>query len=1288
MVGTPVANRQQIEVEDLIGFFVNTLALRNRIHGELRFAELLAQVKETCLGAYRHQELPFEKLVEELQPERSLAHAPLFQVTLTMLGTAREQLKLHQLETRIDVIHNAASKYDLSFHVGEKPSAGLQLWLEYNAELFEPATIQMILRHYQNLLEAVVSDPAQRLWELEFLNDAERHELVVERNETKVEFPRERCVHELFEEQAERTPQAAVRFGDEELSYEKLNKRANQLAHYLIRQGVRVEDRVGLLLERSLEMVVGLLAVLKAGASYVPLDPGYPGERLRMMMRDAGVEVTLSQSGWRQHLLETSVGAVYLDEEWAEIAEEAEANPETRVGASNLAYLMYTSGSTGEPKGVAVTHGGIVRLVKGANYVSLGTEDVLVQLAPLPFDASTFEIWGSLLNGAKLIIMPPDQPSLKELCQAVDDNEVTILWLTTRLFHLMVSEGLGQLKPLRQVLTGGEVVSPAQVERFLESASKSRLIHVYGPTENTTFTTYHAMQGASTFMASVPIGRPVSNTSVYVLDRQMQLVPRGVVGELFIGGVGLARGYFNRPALTAENFVPDPFGCEPGARLYRSGDRVRYLSDGKLEFCGRLDHQVKVRGFRIEPQEVEAVLRQHEAVTESVVVAREDASGHKRLVAYVVPRNRQMPDLRAYLREKLPEYMVPSTFVRLDQLPLSANGKVDRRALPLIDGSETESNETFIVPRGETEQKLTEICSELLWGQRIGVRDNFFDLGGNSLMVIQLASRIRSTFAVDLDLQDIFVYPTIEEITKLIDSALLTKSSTKIDETLGMREQLDQLNLSARIIPRREHDRPCPLSFSQQRLWFIEQLYPGNFGYNITKALRLRGSLDIEALERSLTEIVRRHESFRTSFTVIDGQPSQITEPLKPFKITWIDQPERSSSPEEMSLIRIEAQRPFDLGQGQLLRASLLPAGADEYVLVLVMHHIATDGWSLEIFSRELSSLYEANIAKRTASLPDLPIQYADYAAWQREQLQGERLQQEVRYWREQLTDLPELMLPTDFDRPNTESFHGALLCFTLASSITERLKARSLEEDVTGFMLLLAAFKVLLFSYLKSDDIAVGSPTAGRDLIDTENLIGFFVNTLVLRTSLANNPSFREILKRVRKVTLGAYAHSSLPFDKLVEELRPRREANRTPLYQVQFAYQNVPQPVWQLAGLTVDSVKVDPGTAHFDLVVLFSEVTDGLRCTFDYRTDLFKRETIVRMSARFETLLTHVANGGDDRLTELMNIVAEADRRQNAIPETDLREASLSRLKSAKRSAVRKLNGGGHKELGELIL
>jgi amino acid adenylation domain-containing protein len=778
VVGSAIANRNRVEIEGLIGFFVNTLVLRTDLSGNPTFRELLARVRDVCLGAYDHQDLPFEKLVAELQPERDPSRQPLFQVLFQMVSFPKGPRKLGDVTLRPLQIRSGTSKFDLLLSVGDHPE-GLEAIVAYNTDLFDEDRIERMLGHYKTLLEGIVAAPGAQVGALPILTEAERRELLVDWNRTRTSYPADRCVHELFEEQVGRSPDAtAVVCDSDKLTYQQLNARANQLAHHLRGQGVGPEVVAGVFAERSLPMITALLAILKAGGAYLPLDIGYPQERLAFMLHDADVSHVLCQEELLPSLPRTKAQVLGLDTVWEVAGGESQANLSSRVGCENLAYVMYTSGSTGRPKGVTIVHRAIVRLVRETNYVRFAPNDVILHAAPVSFDASTFEIWGPLLNGAQLVVLAEPKPSLEALAAALERHQVSTLWLTAGLFHQMVEHQMDGLQPLRQLLAGGDVLSPEHVKRVLQRLPCT-LINGYGPTESTTFTCCNPMTDANEVGASVSIGRPISNTQVYILDRYLQPVPVGVRGELYIAGDGLARGYLNRPALTAESFVPNPFSEQPGARLYRTGDLTSYLPDGKIEFLGRIDDQVKIRGFRVEPGEVEALLAQHPAIVETVVVVRQNAQDEgssalgadKRLVAYLVAGAEGAPtnqELRAFLKQQLPEYMVPSAFVTLEALPLTPNGKIDRAALPPPDWTKRDVEEAYVGPRTAVEESIARIWADVLGLEQVGVHDSFFELGGHSLLATQVMSRIDGVFQVRLPLRALFEAPTVAELSKVL----------------------------------------------------------------------------------------------------------------------------------------------------------------------------------------------------------------------------------------------------------------------------------------------------------------------------------------------------------------------------------------------------------------------------------------------------------------------------------------------------------------------------------------
>ena len=774
VIGTPIAGRNRVETEGLVGFFVNSLALRTSFSGDPSFRELLGRVRRTALDAFQHQDLPFERLVEELAPDRDLTRTPLFQIMFALQNAPTAGLEQNHLELSIVSLPLTTARFDLEVHAWQTPQ-GLSFSFICCTDLFAPETVERMVGHYETLLRSAVSDPDVPVSALEMLAEDERARLLGVLAGQATAYPRDRTIPGLFEAVAASRPEApAVTFGDDLLSYGELERRANRLAHYLQGLGVGPEVPVGLCLERGLELVVAVLAILKAGGAYVPLDPDYPEARLSYMLADSAAPLLVTEAALQDRVSGYGGRVVCLDLERTQIAQASAARPEVALGARSLAYIIYTSGSTGRPKGTRIEHRSVVRLVRDTNYVELGPDEVILQFAPISFDASTFEIWGALLNGARLAVMAPGVPSLEELAGALRGKGVTTLWLTAALFHQMVDAQLEALAGVRQVLAGGEALSVAHVRKMLGALPAGhRLINGYGPTENTTFTACHGMTGDSEIGRSVPIGRPIANSRVYVLDGHRQPVPRGVAGELYIGGDGLARDYLNQPELTAEKFVADPFSDDPEARLYRTGDRVRHLADGTLEFLGRLDDQLKLRGFRIEPGEIEAILGEHPSIGKSVVILREDQPGDKRLVAYFVVKRGEtveLEELRGFLRARLPAYMVPSAFVELESLPLTPIGKIDRAVLPIPDQGRDDGCHANAAPESEIERALAGQWLELLNVERIGRHDDFFDLGGHSLIATQAVSRIRSELETEITLAEFFQHPSVSALAELIEN--------------------------------------------------------------------------------------------------------------------------------------------------------------------------------------------------------------------------------------------------------------------------------------------------------------------------------------------------------------------------------------------------------------------------------------------------------------------------------------------------------------------------------------
>ncbi len=1069
----------------------------------------------------------------------------------------------------------------------------------------------------------------------------ERRQLLADWNDTGAKFEREKCIQELFEEQAGRTPGAlAVVFGEEQLTYEELNARANQLARHMRALGVGPETLVALYLERGVGMIVGLLGVLKAGAAYVPLDSAYPKQRLSFVLEDARIRVVLTEQELAERLPEHAARIVRLGADWPSISAQSTRNVENEASSENLAYVIYTSGSTGRPKGVLITHRSVVNLATALRQAVYRHHHAPLRVslnAPLAFDASVKQIV-QLLDGHTLHVLPDlvrsDPALLRDYIKAW---QLDVLDCTpAHLRQLLQEQGGadmaadGELWP-KVVLVGGEAIDEP-LWNEMSARGAQAFYNVYGPTECTVDATVGRVRPGH----RVNIGRAIANTQVYVLGRDLQPVAVGVAGELYIGGEGVARGYLNRPELTQEKFIPHPFSHVPGARLYRTGDLVRWRGDRNLEFIGRADQQVKLRGFRIELGEVEAALRSHSGVQEAVVTVGGGESETKRLLAYVVADPSENVDanvLRQRLRQTLPEYMLPSAIMLLDKLPLTANGKLDRRALPAPEASGR--HDQYVAPRTATEEMLAEVWREVLGVERVGAHDNFFDLGGHSLLGMRLASRVRDVFGVELQLRSLFEAPGLEALAERVEELLQA----------GVRIKLPAVRRAGR-------EGVLPLSFAQQSLWFFHQSTPESDANLMTLGIRLTGPLDVEALTRALNEIVRRHEILRTSFATHEGEPGQVIAPAHDFPLPLFDFSELNEERREEEVLLLfarEERRLFDLSRSPLMRAMLLRTEAESHVLLLTIHHIISDGWSNSILLREMAVLYRALSAGEPSPLDELEIQYADYASWQRRWLRGATLDAHLSYWKRQLDNAPgSLELPTDFPRPIEEGygkeFPAMIQSFAFDANLSQQIKEFSNREGMSLFMTLLGAFQALLALYSKQDDIVVGTPIAGRNRSEVENLIGMFVNQLTLRTDLSGNPTFRELLRRVRAVTLGAYEHQEFPFNKVVEILNPERGAKFKMPFQMKFRVENAldetAQETLALAGLSLSyfAPRTKPLSIKLDHVVSMREGPEGLTGQWRYNTALFEQRTIERMIEHFEALLRNAVADPERRLPDLL--------------------------------------------------
>jgi amino acid adenylation domain-containing protein len=1242
LFGVTVAGRPTAleGAEIMVGLFINTLPLRVRIPRDKKLVAWLKQLQEQQVELSQYEYSPLMDIQGWSEVPRGTA---LFESILVyekypvpVDNSVREESKSLQLH---DVRAGEHTHYPITIEVAG--SARLLLRAGYDCRRFDAATIGRILIHFQTVLDSMVERPEQLLSEVRVLPEDEKQQVVELWNETATDRFPEQSFSELFEAQAARTPDAiAVSCGGEQLSYLELKRRANRIAVALGEAEVGADTIVALMAERGIEFLTAVLGTFKAGGAYLPLDPLHPATRVAQILEQSRTTLILATRDFAAFLSDalenlSSDGRprILFIEELLERVQADEDLPGVNA-QTDLAYVIYTSGSTGLPKGAMVEHAGMLNhLYAKISALGLSDADIVAQTASQCFDISVWQFLAALLVGGQVVVFRDEiahDPS--RLLREVDAEAVTILeTVPSLLVAILDDEGLKanercELSALRWLVPTGEALPPEVCRQWLNLYPGIPMLNAYGPTECSDDVTHYAIsETPAPDVTRIPIGRPIENTRIYILDERLSPVGIGVTGELCVGGVGVGRGYLHDAERTREAFLQDPFATDRKSRLYKTGDLARFLPDGNIEFLGRKDHQVKIRGFRIELGEIEAVLCAHGSVREAIVLAREDEPGDKRLVGYVVPAQEQMVDtgaLRNYLKEKLPGYMIPAAFVELAELPLTPNGKVNRRALPAPDNLQPAQEETLTPILNPVEEVLAGIWIEVLRIKQVGIDDNFFELGGQSLLATQVIARIREIFRIEMPLRTLFEAQTIAELATEVEKGISVNGDRPMPSLVPMQRASE-----------------VPLSFSQQRLWFINQLEPDNPFYNIARAVRLGGDFDIAALERSLNTIFERHEVLRTTFESSGGRPFQVVHPPAKMALPVVDLSGLPAS-EKYDLVRRlateEAQRPFNLERDLMLRVTLLRLEETEHVLLFAMHHIASDGWSMGILLREFTTLYNAYTQGETATLPELPIQYADYALWQREWMQGALLDEQLAYWKQQLGHgSPVLQLPLDKPRPVLQSFRGASELFALPRELAEALRALSRQEGVTLFMTLLAAFQTLLYRYTGQEDISVGTPVAGRGRREVEGLIGFFVNTLVLRTQLNSDPSFRELLKRVREVCLGAYAHQDVPFERLIEEMELERDMSYTPLFQVLFVLQNATKETSQLPQLNVSSIEAETGTSKFDITLMMSDVNQDLVGGFQYNTDLFNASTITRMIEHFKVLLEGMVGNPDRRLS-----------------------------------------------------
>ncbi|MEB3282827.1 MAG: amino acid adenylation domain-containing protein [Lyngbya sp.] len=1252
-------------VESIVGLFINTLPVRVKVSPQMQLISWLQtlQTQQIEREQYAYSSLIDIQQWSEVSTGKSLFESLLvfenYPISIdTVLNQSNSSLKISQ------AWGFEKTNYPLALFV--LPNSELLFRIDYNKSRFIPEKIKRILKHFKILLLELISNPQARLFELSLFSPTEQHKLVIEWNKTETELSHQAAIHQLFEAQVKQTPDAvAVADEHQQLTYQTLNYKANQLAHYLQKQGIKSEQLIGICLERSSEMLIVLLAVMKVGAAYVPLDPAYPQERLFFIIEDAKISLLITQYNLLNHNGKTDK-VIYLDEQWEAIAQQSSENIDSQISPQNLAYVIYTSGSTGQPKGVEICHESLTNfLIAMRQKPGLLLEDIVFSVTTLSFDIAALELYLPIIVGARLIIISreiaTDGVALREKLNIFNP---TLMQATPATWRMLIAAGWTGSKNIK-ILCGGEALDHHLAQQLLQNSEQ--VWNLYGPTETTIWSAIYQLDLSCIYPEKstyVSIGRPLANTQFYVLDSHLQPVPIGVQGELYIAGLGVARGYLNRPQLTAEKFIPNPFSKnKTQERLYKTGDLVRYLPDGNLEYLGRSDDQVKIRGFRIELGEIEAALNEYPKIKKAVAIVNSDEAGEQRLVVYFLRENitQQSPNqeynnraLRIFLEEKLPKYMMPSAFVELEAFPLTPNGKIDRRALAAIEYQLPTTNNS-IQPQTPVEEILVGIWENILNLQGIGINENFFELGGHSLLATRVVSQIRQIFKIEFPLRYLFDLPTIFELAQEVE--ILTQNHLKLP-----------------ISPIQPISRytDLPLSFAQQRQWFLSQFEPNNPFYNIPVAIRLQGTLNITILKQTFSEVIHRHEVLRTAFHTIDGKPQLSISETCELDLPIIDLSQLSETKKQATIEQFlfaETQQHFDLGSSPLFRIKLLRLKEQEHILLLAFHHIISDGWSMGVLLHELSTLYQAFLNQEPFPLEELPIQYVDFASWQRQWLKGELLENQLSYWRQKLQDAPTLsQLPTDRIRPAIQTVQGASYTFKISQQLLEGLKILSQQSGSTLFITLLTAFYTLIHRYTGNEDFIIGSPIANRNRAEIEKLIGFFVNTLALRVNLSGNPTFEELLQRVRQVSLEAYAHQDLPFEQLLEELKISRSLSYTPLFQIMFVLQNAPLKEVKFSDLSWSPVEIPRQTAKFDLTLSLTETDEQIVAIFEYNTDLFEQNTISRLAEHFQNLLEAIIVNPEQKISELtllnqdekQQILVEWNQTQTNYP----REATIHQL------------------------
>ncbi len=1213
--------------ETMLGLFINTLPIRARINP--------AQPLEDWIVEFHRSQIPLKdyewSALYEIQNFAGLSQKQNLFDTLFVFENypVSSELSSTKMSFEIsDVKTFEKTNYPITFV--SSPNNPVMLEIAYDTSLFLPGTIRRMLKHVEAIARQIVNNKNLKYKDIKNVTEEER-KVFSSVQGLKIDLDYSTNIVREFEKTVEKYPDnIAVGINGIEVTYKELKRKADIFAHYLIEKGVKAEDKVILYVDKSVEMIAAMLGTLKAGGAFVPIDPVTPMERVQYIISDSQANIIITNDKYSSLFDEIETQVLTLENIYNFSTEDVSIPGKINIHSSSLAYIIYTSGSTGKPKGTLLQHLGVVNLAKSlSSFYEIESSSNLLQFASINFDASIYEIFGGLLNGAKITLYDKNNlENPEELLSEFEKLNVTFLTLPPTLLSVMKAY---KIKNLKTVLSAGEAC-PVEVGK--KWSKYYHFFNGYGPTEGTVASTIEKYDGTDKYH-TVPIGNAIPNVKIHILDRYLNEVPIGTTGELYVSGINLARGYLGKPELTAEKFLPNPFSNVPGRRMYKTGDLVKLHEDGKLEFIGRTDNQVKIRGFRIELGEIENVLMEHNDIDIAAVLVRKTANGEKVLSAFLQLKDGAVFDknkVSDFLKTKLPDYMLPNTFTVLDEMPITINGKIDRKKLAKIEIGDQYKKE-FVEPTTPSEILLAGIWSELTGEKKIGLNDNFFDLGGHSISATQAVSRIREAFNVEVSLKEFFESENLKALTKLI-------LSKKTDED-------HEKSIPLKPVKR---DGDLPLSFSQQRLWFLSQFAPEGSSYNIPAVLELSGELNYDALNYAINKMISRHEVLRTSFINKNGKPVAKIHNALEYKIEIIDFSGRNNSKEETDkLIQEIIKTPFDLTKLPLFNVKLIRLNPGKHICAIVMHHIISDGWSVGIIINEISELYNAFVKSVEPTLDELKIQYVDYAAWQQEVLSGEKLEKEIEFWKNELEGASLILdLPTDKPRPSVQTFNGSTFNFEMEEALSEKIEKISGKLNVTPYMFLLGAFEILLSKYSRQSDFIVGTPVANRTNIETEKLIGFFVNTLAVRASVDAQMTVQELMKDVRTRMLSAYSHQSMPFEKLVEIIQPERDTSHSPLFQVAFVFQNMPVSEIQLPALNVKQYEIEGATANYDITFYLQKINNAFHGTFEYNTDLFEKSTIQKIINEFIYLIEQII---EDPKQRIKNIGLVSDNELNKL-------------------------------------